>query len=499
MAHIVCITGGLAGIFNASLALVEQLLAVGHRVTYASPAGSPADTSEVLAAQGVPFVQLDSWVIQSGDPPMGRWAKFREVRSRQERAVRALGTENFVETIRALAPDLVLIDIEMHPHIMAAVMGGLPVGLLCPSISIWKRSGLPPISSKTVPGETWWSRWLGLELSWAGYAFGEWLSSQRERWRRMGLDRISVVRCYGESINYPFRENFGSPQWLVPYPHGDLPILCLNALELDFPHDPHSSMQYLGPMISKSRLTVRMDTERERALAELFNRRKREKRTLVYCGCSSYRQGNKDFLRRVIAAVALEPDWDLVIGLGGRFLPDELGSLPENVYAFWWIPQLRVLAEADCAIVNSGPHSITECVHFGVPMLVYSLAHACQNGNAARVKYHGLGIVGDLEKDGPAEIRVSIRLLLNESRYRERVNAMRLRCQRYTDENIAAASVEALLPPHPLPPSLFRGKGLGDGGDRISRHFSYQKPKGRRTSDETAVMEIGEVRDDAEY
>ncbi|MGB3669455.1 MAG: nucleotide disphospho-sugar-binding domain-containing protein, partial [Phormidesmis sp.] len=161
--------------------------------------------------------------------------------------------------------------------------------------------------------------------------------------------------------------------------------------------------------------------------------------------CSSFKAGSKPFLQQVIAAVANRPEWDLVVGLGGRLDPKQLGPLPNNVYAFSWTPQLQVLAQADCAIINSGPHSIAECIHFGVPMLVYSLAHACQNGSAARVKYHGLGIVGSLQTDQAADIRRHIQALLDQPDYRHRVSDMRDRCQHYANQKVATQLIETLI------------------------------------------------------
>ncbi|MGB5913222.1 MAG: nucleotide disphospho-sugar-binding domain-containing protein [Phormidesmis sp.] len=442
MANIVCITGGLTGIFNASLALIEQLIEAGHQVIYASPA---KNFSQTLAVQGIPFVQLDEWVIQSGDPPMSRWQKWRQLRSRQNKAVTALGTDRFVDTLTALSPDLVLIDIEMHPHIMAAVKADLPVALLCPFLSIWKCPGLPPISSQIVPNEGWRSSPLGLELSWLRYGLRQWGAFQRERWRRMGLDRISILQQYAKQLGYQFRENFGFTQWLVPYPHGPLPILCLNAQALDFPHQPPASMHYIGPMVAQQRLKEQVSPEIQGPLNHLFQQHRTNGRSLIYCGCSSFKAGSKPFLQQVIAAVANRPEWDLVVGLGGRLDPKQLGPLPNNVYAFSWTPQLQVLAQADCAIINSGPHSIAECIHFGVPMLVYSLAHACQNGSAARVKYHGLGIVGSLQTDQAADIRRHIQALLDQPGYRHRVNDMRDRCQHYANQKVATQLIETLI------------------------------------------------------
>jgi len=439
MAHIVCVTGGLTGIFNASLALVEQLVQAGHRVTYASP----ADFETVLKAEHIPFVRLAPWVIQSGDKPMSRWQKWRQLRSRQDRAISALGTEKFAETIAALSPDLVLIDIEMHPHIMSAVMASLPIALLCPFISIWKRPHLPPISSSFVPVGHW-RDFVFAELRWLTYGCKQWGSAQRERWRRMGLDRLSVLRRYAQQIGHPFRRAYGFSQWLVPYPHDSLPVLCLNAEELELPHDPHPLMHYLGSMVATRRIDKRVS---QKTLAEVTRllAHQQSSSPLIYCGCSSFRAGNEQFLQQVVAAVAERPHWTLVVGLGGRLAPSALGALPINVHVFDWAPQLQVLTAADCAIVNAGPHSIAECIHFGVPMLTYSLGHACQNGTAARVKYHQLGIVGDIENDSAVDIRAYLEQLLYESVYRQQVVKMRDRTQHYTANNVAASVVESLI------------------------------------------------------
>ncbi|MEL6938731.1 MAG: nucleotide disphospho-sugar-binding domain-containing protein [Cyanobacteria bacterium J06598_1] len=445
MAHIVCVTGGLTGIFNASLALIEQLLKAGHHVTYASP----ADFSEALSAERIPFVQLAPWVIQSGDPPMGRWEKLRKLRSRQDRAIAAFGTEHFADTITGLLPDLVLIDIEMHPHIMAAVTAELPVALLCPFISIWKRPHLPPISTGIVPGEGWRGSRVGIELSWFQHGWNGWMSAQRERWRRMGLDRLSVLRRYAQKLGHPFNRAYGFSQWLVPYPHEDLPILCLNAQELAFESKPHPLMHYVGPSVAAQRKDLRVTAETKASLEQLFakisSRHHSSERPLIYCGCSSFMRGSEQFLQQVVAAVAQRPDWTLVIGLGGRQDPSELSPLPENVQAFNWTPQLQVLSHADCAIINSGAHSIAECIHFGVPMLAYSLENACQNGNAARVKYHGLGIVGDLAQDSAAQIQGYLQQLLERDDYRQRVKEFSDRTRIYGQENRAAKIVENII------------------------------------------------------
>ena len=441
MAHIVCITGGLTGIFNASLALVKQLEAAGHCLTYASP----TDFRETLAVYNIPFVQLDRWIFQSGDPPLTRWQKLLALQERQKRAVVALGVQNFVQTMQALEPDLLLIDIEMHPHIMAAVTAGLPVALLCQFLSLWKRPNLPSIHSDIVPGQGWQGQWWGIEWSWLRYGWRKWQECQRERWRRMGLDRLSVLRCYARQIGYPLKERYGFSQWLVPYPHDSLPIICFNALELDFPHDSHPTMHYVGPMVYENRRELKVEPSMEKALERLFTVSRLEGRSLIYCGCSTFIKGNKEFLQQLVAAVSNRPQWDLILGLGRQFNLDQLGTLPANIHAFNWVSQLQVLKHADCAINNGGINSINECIHFGVPMLVYSLNRFDQNGNAARIDYHHLGIIGDIVKDKASQIRDRIQTLLKETSYKICVNKMKTLCRQYSQKNQAVRVIEELL------------------------------------------------------
>lgn len=489
MAHIVCITGGLTGMRNASLALVQQLVAAGHRVTYASP----ADLRDAVTAQGIPYVQLDKWVMQSGDPSgMSRWAKLRSLRERQQRAVKALGVQTFVPKMRELAPDLLLIDIEMHPHIMAAVMAQLPVALLCPFLSIWKRPGLPPIHTELLPEEGWRGQRLGLTWSWLRYGWAKWQESQLERWRRMGLDWNSVLHHHARQIGYPLKSRIGLQQWLVPYPDRDFPILCLNALELDFPHDPHPSMHYTGPMVFDSSHSSPIEAATEQALDTILEQRQLSGRSLIYCGCSSLAKIDQTFLQNILTAAANTPQWDWIIGLGGQITPEELAQkhqhseqmrypndpthpstqalragsaktpshpsptdrlrqhtlalrLPPNLHAFTWAPQPRILQQANCAIISSGINSINECIDANTPMLVYSLQCADQNGNAARIRYHQLGIVSDRQNTDATQIVNHVQTLLTDSSYRQNVAKMRDRFHHYVEENCAVRIVESLL------------------------------------------------------
>ncbi|MEL6814322.1 MAG: glycosyltransferase [Cyanobacteria bacterium J06598_3] len=450
MAHIVVITSGITSALNATLALMQKLQQAGHRITYASP----QNVSVSLQGLAIPFVQLPPWIVPV-DRGRGSWlGKWLRCRARQRLAMADFKMKAFAQTLRELAPDLLLIDIEMHPHIMTAVVSEFRVALLCPFISIWRRPNLPPIHTAIVPGEGWRGSAWGIQWSWLRYHWGKWMAYQRDRWQRLACDYRSVVTYYARQIGYPgwFWSGFNS--WLVPYPHGTLPVLCLHAQALDFPHRPPSFMHYLGPMVFDetaklpqaiaSEVASDTDPETTDSTLEIFLQNRRGE-FLIYCGCSSFVPARQGFLQKVCAIAASHPHWDFVIGLGGSDCREALEGLPDNVCVLPWAPQLPLLKQADCAIINSGAHSITECIHCGVPMLLYSLGVNDQNGNAARMVHHGLGLLGAFGTASVEALSNDIQSLLTEPIYRSNLTDMQGKFQRYGEDKTAVRVISSLL------------------------------------------------------
>lgn len=156
----------------------------------------------------------------------------------------------------------------------------------------------------------------------------------------------------------------------------------------------------------------------------------------------------------------MHPEGDVVVGLGNRVQPSELGELPPNVHAFLWAPQFRVLAHADCAVLHAGITSINECIYHGVPMLVYPFKKTTdQLGNAARVAYHGLGIAADRDTDDAITLRQRIETLLDDRTYQAQVDEMRRHFLRYQDGGTAVSVVENLLRRPASEPALSKFNG----------------------------------------
>jgi UDP:flavonoid glycosyltransferase YjiC (YdhE family) len=235
-------------------------------------------------------------------------------------------------------------------------------------------------------------------------------------------------------------------QWLIPFTYRRFPVLSLHAREFEFPHRPPDGVHYVGPMVLESR-DDRPMTEDDRARLEGVLERRRQaggERKLIYAGFGSVLSTDLGLLRRLVGIVA-ERDWDLVISLGGRLAPADLGPVPERVHGFTWVPQLSVLRHADVMVTHGGISTIDECVLNTVPTLVYCGGETDMAGTTARVVHHGIGIAGDRERDRTPIIRDHIDRLLREPRFEANLRHLKERYAAYAANRVAETTIETLL------------------------------------------------------
>ncbi len=417
MSSIVIITSETAGRVAISCELARRLAARNHTATIACL----ADISERVAGFGRSFTRLGAG---SG-----------------EEDVALLGAQ-----LGDLHADLILVDIELPLPIMAATTTDARVALWTSLFSVWKRPGLPPLHTGIVPGHGWRGSRPGMEWAWLRYRLGRWLGRLQRRLRRRGPDRVARLRHAAELTGFPFDEEVMQHQWLVPFAYRHLPVIAFNTFELELPHEPHPTVRYVGPVLGEMPSLPDQEQTRQR-LAGLYERRARgDSDALVYCAFGAWHKGDdSSFVRRVIDAARVEPSWDVVIGLGGRRDLEDLGNLPANVHALGWAPQGEVITHADVAIHHAGVTSVNECVAAAVPMVLYPFDFLDQRGNAARVVFHRLGVVGDRDRDTAARIHDRIRFVLEDETLARRIRRMSDYLERDRTDDKAVLAVLALL------------------------------------------------------
>ena len=446
MATILCVTSGPAGSVYSIIELARRLAGAGHRLTFC---GLP-HARGLAEYHDLEFLEIDPSRYEEfleADATNGALHRLRNLRSRRERAQDSMSVGTFVSTVRRLDPDLVLIDGEMYEHIIAVSGTGASIALLNTFASIWRQPGQPPPHHMVRPGIGWKGTRAGISLLWLELRFRKWWVAMSHWIRRVGCDRLSVLRQLARETGFDFRRETDASQWLIPFTFPRFRVLSLHALEFEFPHDLPERVHFVGPMVLESRTDRAMADEDGATLAAILERRRRAngQRKLIFAGFGSFFTTDLDFLNSLFGVVADREDWDLVISLGDRIAPAELGRLPERVHAFSWVPQTRVLRHADVAVTHGGINTIDECVVYGVPMLVYCGFETDMAGNTARIVHHGIGIAGDRRRDSTLVIRSHIDRLLHEPSFGRNILRLQRAYAAYAEDHVAERTVESLL------------------------------------------------------
>ena len=452
--HLVIIPDSVKSKRISAVGLALRLYKAGYRITFVGPGGgySQIDIFDYRRVD-LRFGQ------ETGTPPesyqkfgkTGLWFWQHQNRcTRQAEVIEAVNTKTFQSSIEDLSPDLLLIDVEAHPYILSSISQNLPVALFSVFFNLWKRPGVPTLHSDIVPGKGLAGKPLLIEWQWLRFRLWKWIINKRNFLLSGGMDWLSLLRCYAESLGLKLEQHVDLYQWLIPCLYEHLPTLVLNPGEMEFPLRQPSGITYVGPMLCTNRSKLAFLPETENPLLKLEElldgyRNGRPDKCLIYCSFGAYFSGDDIPFLKKLAMAFIGTDWDVIIALGNRVGLNKLGALPENVLCVGFAPQMEILSVSDCAVIHGGMTTVYECIHYGVPMVLYPFKVNDQLGTAARIQYHQLGLVGNRSKDSTSKIRERIAKAMGDRLIRNNSERLRQNISRYTDEKIAAKSVENII------------------------------------------------------
>lgn len=446
MSRVLCVTNNLTGIVNSSLELLCRLRAAGHQVGYAGF----EPVRDAAAALDIDFTCLPDVgfaAFQKADGNANWFGRLARSGSRRQAALASLRQAEFASLLNESQPDLLLIDGEMHAHILTALAAGQRPVLLNTFVSIWRHAQSPPPHVLAIPGQGWRGSRLGIRLLWLGLDFKRWQLWRRRWLRRAGCDEWTTLKHLALELGLDYRRLVDRQQWLLPFTYRWLPVLSLHAREFEFVDEFPEQVHFTGPLVPARRPDARVSPENRQQLRRLFERTTSAAAAhkLVYAGFGSFFTTRRVFLMQLLESARRRPEWSWVISAGVAMSEEFSGQAPPNVLLLPWAPQLEVLEYADLAVTHGAINTQDECILAGVPMLNYPGHATDMPGSSSRASYHGVAITGDSRRDRADDILAHLDRLLSEERFAANVCRLQEAFSAYQRTSAAEAVVDRLL------------------------------------------------------
>lgn len=164
------------------------------------------------------------------------------------------------------------------------------------------------------------------------------------------------------------------------------------------------------------------------------------KKPIVYISLGSI-ISDKGFCKTCIRAFG-NKDFSVILNTG-NVPPDTLGTIPANIYAYSFVPQIEVLQHTDVFLTHCGMNSVNEALHLGAPMVAMPFLND-QLSNADRLVELGLAKrVRSFPYRGK-ELYETVRAVYESAAIRENVNQMKEQLRAQTDWDTILRRIEAL-------------------------------------------------------
>ncbi|MFJ2911418.1 macrolide-inactivating glycosyltransferase [Streptomyces sp. NPDC087228] len=391
-AHIAMFSIAAHGHVNPSLEVVRELVARGHRVSYAIP----ASFAEKVAATGAEPVLYTSVLPTEETPDAWGTELIDNLEPFLDDAVQAL--PQLIRAFDGDEPDLVLHDITSYPARVLAHRWEVPAVSLSPNLVAWdgyeEEVGEPMTAElkRSERGRAYYRR------------FQAWLTSN-------GIDQHP-----DPFVGRPPRSIVLIPEVLQP-----------NADRVD-----RAVHTFVGACQGD-----RADQGEWQRPAEA------DKVLLVSLGSTFTDQPG--FYRDCVTAFGDLPGWHVVLQIGARVDAAELGHVPAQVEVHSWVPQLSVLKQADAFITHAGAGGSQEGLATATPMVAVPQA-VDQFGNADMLQALGVARHLPMAEATPESLRAAVLGLVGDPEVAKRAAAVRERMAEEGGTMRAADLIEAELP-----------------------------------------------------
>ena len=213
---------------------------------------------------------------------------------------------------------------------------------------------------------------------------------------------LGGTQSYAKELG--FKTDLDHPSWVF----SELAYITQLPKEFDFEHPLlPPQFHYTGPFHDgKGRHPV--DFPWDRLTGE----------PLIYASMGTIMNGRADVFRTIAAGVANHRGTQLVLSIGDRLDPKQIGPVPSNAIIVNQAPQLELLKRASVCITHAGLNTVLESLAQGVPQLAIPVTFE-QPGVAARIAAKKTGVTMPFADLTSEHLSTLLDEVLNCSIYRE--------------------------------------------------------------------------------
>jgi MGT family glycosyltransferase len=165
---------------------------------------------------------------------------------------------------------------------------------------------------------------------------------------------------------------------------------------------------------------------------------------LIYASMGTVTNGRADAFRSMIAALTKHKDLQLVLSVGDRVDPQQIGPAPNNAIIVKRAPQLELLQGTSVCVTHAGLNTVLESLAQGVPQVAIPVTFD-QPGVAARIADKKTGVVTSLDKLTAEHLSTLLNEVLSNPTYRTNARKLQKAIAKANGLSVAADLIEESL------------------------------------------------------
>jgi len=410
------------GHINGSLQLAGLLKQAGHHIVYIGP----SEFKVKIEQAGFRYYIFEQFAVKSSgkkdtllywiDCFIGFFTGHRLKKMMEM-------IEELNDIIKKINPDLILLDANFIQKITYYGKCKHRIAFFETMVSEHYAPNIPPYNSTFIPKNNFFSRNY-VDFLWFIREFHLRYRTIKAQFLYFDNDIHSIYRKLASEYGIELEKWQDTKRMnhtkVIPK---NVTELIIPPLPFDFPRPEKPNVVHIGPLVNANRDNLILDGRYMDVINHIKNLKQKDKGIdFIYASLGTMSEispaREKKFINVLLKYCHLNKNNNIVFSVGNNYDISKLPSIPENLYIFHSIPQLDILKHCDLMITHGGMNTLTECIVNKVPVIVYPLAkHWDQNGNAARVAYHGIGIRENFKNISAKNLKRNIEKILTNYNY----------------------------------------------------------------------------------